>query len=89
MYWAHCISLKEICDHYKAELYIDDHPHICREVKAAGVHLGKNDMPVPEARQLLGDNLSLGDGKYLRPIFGCCMLPVQTISVLGPPVYYD
>ncbi len=53
-------ELKDICRDYKAELYIDDYPEICRAVKATGVHLGKNDMPIPEARSILGDSYIIG-----------------------------
>lgn len=51
---------KALCDQYNAQLYIDDHVEICRQVKAAGVHLGKMDMPPSEARILLGNDFIIG-----------------------------
>lgn len=51
---------KILCDHYGAELYIDDHVEVCKRVNATGVHLGKLDMPIPEARKLLGDGFIIG-----------------------------
>lgn len=51
---------KALCDRYKAALYIDDHVEVCRNVGAAGVHLGKQDMPPAEARAILGDKYIIG-----------------------------
>ena len=41
-------------------LIVNDNPYIAQRVGADGVHLGKSDMPVKEARQLLGDNFIIG-----------------------------
>ena len=51
---------KELCDREGASLYIDDRVELCRRVGAAGVHLGKNDMPPAEARKLLGEGFLIG-----------------------------
>ncbi|MBP1616652.1 MAG: thiE [Bacteroidetes bacterium] len=51
---------KALCDKHKAKLYIDDYVEICRNVGAAGVHLGKLDMPPSEARKILGDSFVIG-----------------------------
>jgi thiamine-phosphate pyrophosphorylase len=51
---------KDLCDRYKAVLYIDDHVDVCRSVDAAGVHLGKQDMAPAEARMVLGDKHIIG-----------------------------
>ena len=53
-------SLKLLCESYQAELYIDDHVDICKDVDATGVHLGKNDMSPVDARQILGDKFIIG-----------------------------
>ena len=37
-----------------------DHVELVREIRADGVHLGKNDMPVAEARRILGDEYIIG-----------------------------
>ena len=44
----------------KSCLIINDNPHVALCVGADGVHLGKNDMPVSEARELLGNNYIIG-----------------------------
>lgn len=43
-----------------AVFIIDDHVELAEEVGADGVHLGKNDMPVEEARRILGSRRIIG-----------------------------
>ena len=54
------IEAKKMCDDFGAALYIDDHVPVCKNVGAAGVHLGKLDMPPSEARKILGDGFIIG-----------------------------
>jgi thiamine-phosphate pyrophosphorylase len=49
-----------LCGKYGAELYIDDHVDVCKNIRATGVHLGKTDLPPREARQLLGNGFVIG-----------------------------
>ncbi|QSR88297.1 thiamine phosphate synthase [Methylacidiphilum caldifontis] len=43
---------------------INDHPDVALESRADGVHLGQEDMPVPEARTLLGDDFLIGKSTH-------------------------
>ncbi len=56
---------KFICDKYGVPFIINDRIDIALAVEADGVHLGQKDMPVSEARKLLGKGkiigLSVGD----------------------------
>lgn len=54
------IASKKLCDSYGARLIINDFPEIAKAVNAYGVHLGLKDMPVPEARRIVGDQLIIG-----------------------------
>lgn len=54
------IRLKEECRRHGAVFIIDDHVELTKKVDADGVHLGRNDMPVAEARRLLGDKYLIG-----------------------------
>lgn len=54
------IKSKEICDTYNVTLIVNDHVHIAKEINADGIHIGKNDMPVNEARNILGDEKIIG-----------------------------
>lgn len=51
---------KAICGEYDALLSINDHPALAATVNAYGVHVGKLDMPVQEARALVGTLCWLG-----------------------------
>lgn len=53
-------QVKELCREYGAKFVIDDNVEIAKLLDLDGVHLGKNDMPVAEARILLGENKILG-----------------------------
>ena len=54
------IEVKKICDTYGATLIINDQVEICQKINAHGVHLGKQDMPLAEARKILGQNKIIG-----------------------------
>ena len=45
-------------------LIINDHPEIARIVPAEGVHLGQDDMPIAEARQVAGANCMVGKSTH-------------------------
>ncbi len=54
------LKVQEMCKQHEATFIIDDHVELVKEIKADGVHLGKNDMPVAEARQFLGEEFLIG-----------------------------
>ena len=54
------IEAQKLCRHYNATFIIDDRVALVRELGADGVHLGKNDMPIREARQILGPDYIIG-----------------------------
>ena len=43
-----------LCRQHGAKFILDDHVELVETAGADGVHLGKNDMPVDEARKILG-----------------------------------
>ena len=49
-----------VCDATDTTLIIDDHIDIMQAVRAAGVHLGRTDFPVNEARKILGKDKLIG-----------------------------
>jgi thiamine-phosphate pyrophosphorylase len=51
---------KILCERYGGALYVNDHVEVCLRVGAKGVHLGKSDMPVYEARKRLGQHFIIG-----------------------------
>ena len=57
---ATALQLKPICKQYNATFIIDDHVQVAINIGAHGVHLGKNDMPISEARNLMGNKYIIG-----------------------------
>ena len=53
-------QVRQLCTEYDATFIIDDRVELVHVVQADGVHLGKNDMPIDEARQLLGPDCIIG-----------------------------
>ena len=53
-------EVRRLCDSYQATFILDDHVELVRELGADGVHLGKKDMPVAEARKILGNDCIIG-----------------------------
>ena len=53
-------KVKQITDQYDIPLIIDDRVDIAMAVDAAGVHIGKTDIPVAVARALMGENKIIG-----------------------------
>lgn len=54
------LEVRELCRQYGARLILDDRVHLVERVGADGVHLGLADMPVGEARRLLGRHHIIG-----------------------------
>ncbi len=49
-----------ICNKYNAQLIINDSVEVCKAVGAHGVHLGRSDGNVAEARTILGEKAIIG-----------------------------
>ena len=54
------VRIHELCRTYGATFIIDDDVKLVKKLKADGVHLGKNDMPIAEAREILGKDFIIG-----------------------------
>ncbi|MBQ3850611.1 MAG: thiamine phosphate synthase, partial [Bacteroidales bacterium] len=57
---AMALPVQTLCRRYGAIFVIDDHVELVKKIGADGVHLGKNDMPVDAARQILGSDFIIG-----------------------------
>lgn len=53
-------KIKIKCDEYPAVLIINDYPKIAKNTDAHGVHLGLNDLPIPEVKKILNPNQWIG-----------------------------
>lgn len=54
------LRLQKACREAGATFIIDDRVRLAKKIKADGVHLGKEDMPVAEARRFLGEEFLIG-----------------------------
>lgn len=53
-------EVEALCRRYSATFILDDHVEWVDILHADGVHLGKSDMPIDEARRLLGQDRIIG-----------------------------
>ena len=54
------LRVQDLCRQYGATFIIDDHVELVEKLHADGVHLGKKDMPIAEARRILGPDFIIG-----------------------------
>ncbi|RZM29972.1 MAG: thiamine phosphate synthase [Pedobacter sp.] len=54
------IQSRKLCEQYGARLIVNDHPAIAVQAAAHGVHLGLTDMPIAEARAIVGPDKIIG-----------------------------
>jgi len=59
-------ELVKLCRERNVPLIVNDDPELAREVGADGVHLGKEDVTIRDARALLGPNALVGVSCYDR-----------------------
>jgi len=52
-----CIELQNLCREYDVPFIIDDRPHLAQEIGADGLHIGKDDTPIAEARAIFTDGI--------------------------------
>ena len=53
-------EIQPMCKEHEAVFLLDDRVELAKELHADGVHLGKNDMPIDEARRILGEEYIIG-----------------------------
>ncbi len=53
-------KLCDLCHQSNAKFIINDLPELANQINADGVHLGQDDMPITQARQILGHNKLIG-----------------------------
>lgn len=58
--FATALQAQALCKEFGATFLIDDHVELVQKIHADGVHLGKQDMPISEARKILGKDFIIG-----------------------------
>lgn len=59
-FMAAAAEIGRLCKEHGATFVLDDHVERVKKTGADGVHLGKNDMPIDEARKILGNDKIIG-----------------------------
>jgi len=59
-YYSRALAVKKITDEFSIPLIIDDRVDIALAVGASGVHVGRDDLPVREAKRILGAGKIVG-----------------------------
>jgi thiamine-phosphate pyrophosphorylase len=58
--YAAAKEVKKMCEQHHATFIIDDYVEIAKDIHPDGVHLGKLDMPIGKAREILGEKAIIG-----------------------------
>ncbi len=53
-------TLLPLCQKHQVAFFLNDHANIAADIGADGVHLGQEDMPIQQARTLLGTEAVIG-----------------------------
>lgn len=59
-------AMRALCERVGALLIVNDRPLVARQAGADGVHVGQEDMPVTEARELVGPDMLIGLSTHAR-----------------------
>jgi len=54
------LEVKKLCTKYNVPLIINDRIDVAMAIKADGVHVGQDDMPIPMVRNLVGPDMIIG-----------------------------
>lgn len=77
-------TFRRLCDTYSALFIVNDDPYLAQTCNADGVHLGQDDMPVEEAREMLGPDMVIGLSTHSdEQLAASGNAPVDYVSV-GP-----
>jgi thiamine-phosphate pyrophosphorylase len=78
------LTFRRLCDTYSALFVVNDDPDLARACNADGVHVGQEDMPAGEVREILGPNAIVGLSTHSEEqIAAANDEPIDYISV-GP-----
>ena len=90
------LRVQDLCRQYGATFIIDDHVELVEKLHADGVHLGKKDMPIAEARRILGPDFIIGGtfhhrrySKYFRGRADTLRSGSRLHRVRTVPIYHN
>ncbi|SDP91447.1 thiamine-phosphate diphosphorylase [Mucilaginibacter sp. OK268] len=56
----YALEARALCEEFDAKLIVNDHPEIALKAGAYGLHLGLQDIPIAQARQIVGNQMIIG-----------------------------
>lgn len=59
-----CKQMQALCTKSDATFIIDDRAALVKKIGADGLHIGKDDIPLSQAREIVGDNRIIGVSCY-------------------------
>jgi thiamine-phosphate pyrophosphorylase len=83
-FYEEAVRAVEVAKRHEAKIIINDRVDIAIAVEADGVHLGQDDLPPFEARQILGDRAIIGFSTHsLSQTVAAEKLPIDYLAI-GP-----
>ena len=77
-------TFRRLCDTYSALFIVNDDPYLAQSCDADGVHVGQDDAPATEAREILGPEAIVGLSTHSEEqLAASASQPVDYVSV-GP-----
>jgi thiamine-phosphate pyrophosphorylase len=80
------LELRRICRDLNVPFIVNDRPDMALDVDADGVHVGQDDVPVADARKLLGPKAIIGLSTHSHAEFDAGLLTSATYLSAGPIV---
>ncbi len=77
-------EFRRACDEFRALFWLNDRPDLALEAGADGVHLGHEDMPVAEARALVGPDVLIGLSTHSPAEFDAALASEADQLSVGP-----
>ena len=76
--------IRQLCERHEALLIINDRPDIALAAGAHGVHLGLDDVPVREARRILGNECIIGVSTHTVEQAKAALADLPDYVAVGP-----
>jgi thiamine-phosphate pyrophosphorylase len=77
-------DFRRACDEHGALFWLNDRPDLAVRCGADGVHLGQDDMPVDEARSLVGEDVLIGLSTHAQEQFDAALGSEADQLSVGP-----
>ncbi len=76
-------TFRRLCDSYSALFVVNDDPDLARSCDADGVHLGQDDMPVAEAREILRPDMIIGLSTHSKEQIAAAGGPSSSVDYIS------